>query len=175
MTKKWFHVLGFIGFVIQFAGLLILGGVLLLSKWNLITQYPVIFNFRVGTRRVLEKKFGTGRVPGSRRTLVRGVTACLGVLGHFFAKWAISCFIGRSEGLPGWFAHFLDQFGDVKKKFKLCSNWIEVKMIGASWRHFVPEPFWPLWNRPDVESAPISSFSNRCLQSSRWEPTVRTT
>ena len=69
MTKKWFYVLGFIGIVIQFAGLLILGGVLLLSKWNLITRYPVIFNFRVGTGRVLEKKFGTGRVPGSRRTL----------------------------------------------------------------------------------------------------------
>ena len=69
MTKKWFYVLGFIGFVIQFAGLLILGGVLLVSKWNLITGYPVIFNFRVGTGRVLEKKFGTGRVPGSRRTL----------------------------------------------------------------------------------------------------------
>ena len=72
MTKKWFYVLGFIGIVIQFAGLLILGGVLLVSKWNLITRYPVIFNFRVGTGRVLEKKFGTGRVPGSRRTLVVG-------------------------------------------------------------------------------------------------------
>ena len=69
MTKKWFYVLGFIGFVIQFAGLLILGGVLLLSKWNLITRYPVIFNFRVGTGWVLEKKFGTGRVPRSRQTL----------------------------------------------------------------------------------------------------------
>ena len=69
MTKKWFYVLRFIGFVIQFAGYLILGCVLLLSKWNRITQYPVIFNFRVGTGRVLEKKFGTGRVPGSRRTL----------------------------------------------------------------------------------------------------------
>ena len=41
----------------------------LLSKWNLITRYPVIFNFQVGMGRVLEKKFGTGRVPGSRRTL----------------------------------------------------------------------------------------------------------
>ena len=80
-------------------------------------------------------------------------------------------FLWRSEGLQGWFAHFFDQFGDVKKKFKLGSNWIEVKMIGASWRHFVPEPFWPLWNRPDLESAPISSFSNRWLQASRrWEP-----
>ena len=35
----------------------------------LITRYPVIFNFWVGTGRVLEKKVGTGRVPGSRRTL----------------------------------------------------------------------------------------------------------
>ena len=67
---KWFYVLGFIGFVIQFAEFLILGCVLLISKWNLITRYPVILNFRVGTGRVLEKKFGTGRVLGSRQTLV---------------------------------------------------------------------------------------------------------
>ena len=34
-------------------------------------NYPVPshFQFRVGTGRVLKKKFGTGRVPGSRRTL----------------------------------------------------------------------------------------------------------
>ena len=68
--KKWFPVLGFIGFVTLLALLFILGCVSLLSKWNLITRYPVIFNFRVGTGRVLEKKFGTGRVPGSRRTLL---------------------------------------------------------------------------------------------------------
>ena len=69
MTKKWFPVPGFIGFVIWIAGFFIQDCVLFLSKRNLITRYPVIFNFRVGTGRVLEKKFGTGRVPGSRRTL----------------------------------------------------------------------------------------------------------
>ena len=68
--KKWFPVLGFIGSFTLLAVLFILGCVSLLSKWNLITRYPVIFNFRVGTGRVLEKKFGMGRVPGSRRTLV---------------------------------------------------------------------------------------------------------
>ena len=60
---------GFIGFVILIAGFLIQDYFLLLSKWNSITRYPVIFNFQVGTGRVLEKKFGTGRVPGSRQTL----------------------------------------------------------------------------------------------------------
>ena len=67
--KKWFPVPGFIGFVIWIAGFFIQDCVLFLSKRNLITRYPVIFNFRVGTGRVLEKKFGTGRVPGSRQTL----------------------------------------------------------------------------------------------------------
>ena len=60
---------GFIGFVILIAGFLIQDYFLLLSKWNSIIRYPVIFNFQVGTGRVLEKKFGTGRVPGSRQTL----------------------------------------------------------------------------------------------------------
>ena len=60
---------GFIGFVIWIAGFFIQDCVLFLSKRNLITRYPVIFNFRVGTGRVLEEKFGTGRVPGSRQTL----------------------------------------------------------------------------------------------------------
>ena len=69
MAKKWLPVPGFIGFVTLIAGFLIQDYVLLLSKWNSITRYPVIFNFRVGTGRVLEKKFGTGRVPGSRQTL----------------------------------------------------------------------------------------------------------
>ena len=55
--------------ILHLAVLFILGCVLLLSKWNLITRYPVIFNFRVGTGWVLEKKSGMGRVPGSRRTL----------------------------------------------------------------------------------------------------------
>ena len=59
----------FIGFVTLIAGFLIQDCVLFLSKRNLTTWYPVIFNFRVGTGRVLEKKFGTGRVPGSRQTL----------------------------------------------------------------------------------------------------------
>ena len=67
--EKWLPVPGFIGFVTLIAGFLIQDYVLLLSKWNSITRYPVIFNFRVGTGRVLEKKFGTGRVPGSRQTL----------------------------------------------------------------------------------------------------------
>ena len=70
MTKKWFLVPGFIGIVFLIAGFLIQDGLLFLFKWNLITRYPVIFNFRVGTGRVLKKKFGTGRVPGSRRTLL---------------------------------------------------------------------------------------------------------
>ena len=70
MTKKWFLVPGFIGIVFLIAGFLIQDCLLFLFKWNLITRYPVIFNFRVGTGRVLKKKFGTGRVPGSRRTLV---------------------------------------------------------------------------------------------------------
>ena len=35
----------------------------------LITRYPVIFKFRDGTGRVIEKKIGSGRVPGSRQTL----------------------------------------------------------------------------------------------------------
>ena len=69
MAKKWLPVPGFIGFVTLIAGFLIQDYVLLLSKWNSITRYPVIFIFRVGTGRVLEKKFGTGRVPGSRQTL----------------------------------------------------------------------------------------------------------
>ena len=69
MAKKWLPVPGFIGFVTLIAGFLIQDYVLLLSKWNSITRYPVIFNFWVGTGRVLEKKFGTGRVPGSRQTL----------------------------------------------------------------------------------------------------------
>ena len=43
------------------------GCVLLLSK-KIITWYPVIYNFGMG--RLLEKKFGTGRVPGSRRALI---------------------------------------------------------------------------------------------------------
>ena len=58
--KKWFPVPGFIGFVIWIAGFFIQDCVLFLSQRNLITRYPVIFNFRVGT----------GRVPGSRQTLV---------------------------------------------------------------------------------------------------------
>ena len=70
MAKKWLPVPGFIGFVTLIAGFLIQDYVLLLSKWNSITRYPVIFNFRVGTGRALEKKFGTGRVPGSRQTLL---------------------------------------------------------------------------------------------------------
>ena len=37
----------------------------------LIAWYLVIYNFRAGTGRVLEKKFGTGRVPGSRQGLLR--------------------------------------------------------------------------------------------------------
>ena len=74
MAKKWLPVPGFIGFVTLIAGFLIQDYVLLLSKWNSITRYPVIFNFRVGTGRVLEKKFGTGRVPGSRQTLVLSAT-----------------------------------------------------------------------------------------------------
>ena len=77
-------MLRFIGFVIQIAGYLILGCVLLLSKWNLITRYPVIFNFRVGTGRVLEKKFGTGRVPGSRRTLI-----VAGIFSDDFENWPL--------------------------------------------------------------------------------------
>ena len=96
-----------------------------------------------------------------------GITAC--VLGHFFAKWAIS--YGGLKACKDGLRTFSINLAMSKKKFKLCSNWIEVKMIGASWRHFVPDPFWPLWNRPDLESAPISSFSNRWLQASRrWEP-----
>ena len=70
MAKKWLPVPGFIGFFTLIAGFLIQDYVLLLSKWNSITRYPVIFNFHVGTGRVLEKKFGAGRVPGSRQSLV---------------------------------------------------------------------------------------------------------
>ena len=40
------------------------GCVLLLSKRNLIARYPVIFNFRVGTGRVLEKKVQDGSSTG---------------------------------------------------------------------------------------------------------------
>ena len=69
MAKKWLPVPGFIGFVTLIAGFLIPDYVLLLSKWNSITRYPVILNFWVGKGRVLEKMFGTGRVPGSRQTL----------------------------------------------------------------------------------------------------------
>ena len=77
---------GFIGIVIWIAGFFIQDCVLFLSKRNLFTRYPVIFNFRVGTGRVLEKKFGTGRVPGSRRTLVRKLTNYLAVFsGALFA------------------------------------------------------------------------------------------
>ena len=72
MTKKWFPAPGFIGVVTSIARFLIQHCVLLLSKWNFITRYPVIFNFRVGTGRVLEKKLGTGRVPGSRQSLTTG-------------------------------------------------------------------------------------------------------
>ena len=36
----------------------------------IITQYPVIFNFRDKTGWVLEKSVGTGRLPGSRRGLL---------------------------------------------------------------------------------------------------------
>ena len=70
MTIKWFLVPGFIGIVFLIAVFLIQDCLLFLFKWNLITRYPVIFNFRVGTGRVLEKKFGTGRVPGSRQGLL---------------------------------------------------------------------------------------------------------
>ena len=42
-------------------------------------KYPVIFNFRVWTGRVLENNFGTGRVLGSRQALVTGVTAVTAV------------------------------------------------------------------------------------------------
>ena len=80
MAKKWLPVPGFIGFVTLIAGFLIQDYVLLLSKWNSITRYPVIFNFRVGTGRVLEKKFGTGRVPGSRQILL--VTRNTNLPGH---------------------------------------------------------------------------------------------
>ena len=52
------------------AELLFPGCVLLLSKRNLITQYPVIFIFRVRTGQLLEKELATGRVPGSRRALI---------------------------------------------------------------------------------------------------------
>ena len=48
MTKKWFPVPGFIGFVTLIAEFLIQDWVLLMSKWNIITWYLVIFNFRVG-------------------------------------------------------------------------------------------------------------------------------
>ena len=48
MAKKWLPVPGFIGFVTLIAKFLIQDGVLLLSKWNIITRYLVIFNFRVG-------------------------------------------------------------------------------------------------------------------------------
>ena len=64
MTKKWFLVPGSIGIVFLINGFLIQDCLLFLFKWNLITLY-----FRVGTGRVLKKKFGTGRVPGSRQTL----------------------------------------------------------------------------------------------------------
>mgnify|MGYP006975834885 CR=1 FL=1 len=37
---------------------------------KLIPRYPVIFKFRDGTGRVIEKKIGSGRVPGSRQTLL---------------------------------------------------------------------------------------------------------
>ena len=70
MAKKWLPVPGFIGFVTLIAGFLIQEYVLLLSKWNSITWYPVIFNFLVRMGRVLEKKFRTGRVPGSHQTLL---------------------------------------------------------------------------------------------------------
>ena len=36
----------------------------------LITRYPVIFKFRDGTGWVIEKKIWSGRVPGSRQTLI---------------------------------------------------------------------------------------------------------
>ena len=76
--RKWYLVPGFIGIVYLIAGFLIQDCLWLLFKWNLITRYPVVFSFRVGTGRVLKKKFGTGRVPGSRRTLVLAPHPLLG-------------------------------------------------------------------------------------------------
>ena len=84
MTKKWFLVPGFIGIVFLIAGFLIQDCLLFLFKWNLITRYPVIFNFRVGTGRVLKKKFGTGRVLGSRRPLVPVSGPAFGTIPHVF-------------------------------------------------------------------------------------------
>ena len=86
--KKWFPVLGFIGSFPLLAVFFIPGCVSLLSKWNLVTRYPVIFNFWVGTGRVLEKKFGTGRVPGSRQGLQIG------------QLWLLYSFLGKRLFFP---------------------------------------------------------------------------
>ncbi len=62
---------GSIGFVILLAAFLIIYASPHCCLYEiLITHYPVIFKFRDGTGRVIEKKIGSGRVPGSRQTLV---------------------------------------------------------------------------------------------------------
>ena len=60
MAKKWLPVPGFIGFVTLIAGFLIQDYVLLLSKLNSITRYPVIFNFRVGSGTWKKVRDGSG-------------------------------------------------------------------------------------------------------------------
>ena len=60
MTKKWFPVPGFIGFVTLIAGFLIQDCVLLLPKWKLIiTRHPVFSIF--GSGRVVYLKKGRDR------------------------------------------------------------------------------------------------------------------
>ena len=139
MTKKWFLVPGFIGIVFLIAGFLIQDCLLFLFKWNLITRYPVIFNFRVGTGRVLKKKFGTGRVPGSRRTLALTPTHPLcpstdnaHIKTTHFKKGLPCKRPSPIETISSLFSRFLHtgdlhtfkKISDTKQPFTLsCKNW----------------------------------------------------